>query len=264
MFATNPGYSLSDITAATGGLNNRDGAWGGNGAWWIIILFVLFFGWGNRGWGNNGNDGCGCAGSVRDEIAYGFDINGLERGVRGIQQGLCDGFYAMNTGMLNGFSGLQSTMCQGFNGLNMEGMQNTCRLENQLFNMSARQDACCCETQREIEKGFCDLNYNLATQTCNTQRAICDSTRDIIDNQNAGVRQVLDFLTQDKIAALTAENQTLKFAASQQAQNNYLVDKLSEPCPIPAFMVPNPNCCNTNFGCFTPNFNRCGCGCGCN
>jgi hypothetical protein len=78
---------------------------------------------------------------------------------------------------------------------------------------------------------------------CDIKTAIANSTRDIIDSNNCGVRSILDFLTQDKIAALTAENQTLKFAASQQAQNSYLVNALRDPCPIPAYVVPNPNCC---------------------
>ena len=128
------------------------------------------------------------------------------------------------------------------------------------FNSIAHQISdCCCETQRAIERGFADTNYNMATQACDTRRAIADSTRDIIDSNNAGVRSILDFLTQDKIAALTAENQSLKFAASQAAQNNYLVSQLREPCPIPAYMVPNPNCCYTptafglNSGCCNNN-----------
>jgi glucose-1-phosphate cytidylyltransferase len=55
-----------------------------------------------------------------------------------------------------------------------------------------------------MERGFADLGYALATQACDTRRTICDSTRDIIENNNAGVRSILDFLTQDKIATLTA------------------------------------------------------------
>ena len=103
------------------------------------------------------------------------------------------------------------------------------------FNALANQlSSCCCENGRAIEKGFADTNYNLATQACDTRRAISDSTRDIIDNNNAGVRSILDFLTQDKIATLQNENQTLKFAASQQAQNSYLVNVL-RPSPIPAY-----------------------------
>lgn len=109
--------------------------------------------------------------------------------------------------------------------------------------MAADNAACCC-----------DLKYTIATQGCDTRRAIADSTRDIIDSNNAGVRSILDFLTQDKIATLTAENQSLKFAASQAAQNAFivanqeaqtaeLVRRLETPCPIPAYVVPNPNCC---------------------
>lgn len=121
-----------------------------------------------------------------------------------------------------------------------------------------------------IEKGFSDTNYNLATQACDTRRAIADSTRDIIDSQNAGVRSILDFLTQDKIATLTAENQSLKFAASQAAQNAFitanqeaqtaeLIRRLDTPCPVPAYVVPNPNCCYGNYGVYP--VNSCG-GCG--
>ena len=268
MFNQN-GYSLSDIAAVSG--RSGDGGWGdGNGAWWIIILLLAFAGWGN-GNGGFGGGGGGTSGSIRDEIAYGFDMNGLENGVRGIQQGLCDGFYAMNTGMLNGFNGVQSTLCQGFAGVNdaitqstIADMQsdfalqgainsNTNAITAQLTNIAADNAACCCETQRAIERGFCDLGYTLATQSCDTRRAIADSTRDIIDSNNAGVRSILDFLTQDKIASLTAENQTLKFAASQQAQNAYLVSELGNKCPVPAYVVPNPYCCN-NYS-----YNNCGC-----
>ena len=68
--------------------------------------------------------------------------------------------------------------------------------------------------------------------------------RDIIDANNAGVRSILEFLTQDKIATLQAENQGLRLAASQAAQNAYLVNEL-RPAPIPAYTVANPYCCNT-------------------
>jgi predicted peptidase len=100
-----------------------------------------------------------------------------------------------------------------------------------------------------MERGFADIGYALANQGCETRRAICDSTRDIIDNQNAGVRSILDFLTNDKIATLTAENQSLKFAASQAAQNAYLVSEL-RPSPIPSYTVANPYCCQGNFNAF--------------
>ena len=267
----NTGYSLADIAAATGNNNSNGGfGWGGDGAWWIVLLFLLGLG----GWGNGYGFGGNGSSTVREEVAYGFDMNGLENSVRGIQQGLCDGFYAMNTGMLNGFSGVQSTLCQGFSGVNagaaqnttdiiqsinadtIANMQNTNAIKAQLVDMAAANAACCCETQRAIERGFGDIAYNMATQACDTRRAIADSTRDIIDSNNAGTRAILDFLTQDKIAALTAENQSLKFAASQATQNAYLVNEL-RPCPVPAYVVQNPYCCNTGYT--TYGFGGCGC-----
>ena len=268
MFNTNAGYSLADIAAATGG--NRNDGFGGDGSWWIVLLFLFAFG----GWGNgNGFGGFegGGSGSVREEIAYGFDMNGLENSVRGVQQGLCDGFYAMNTGMLNGFNGIQSTLCQGFSGVNnaintgtndiiqtinadtIANMQNTNALNAGITALGTQMAQCCCDNKFELANGFANLGYALADQSCQTRRAIADSTRDIIDSNNAGVRSILDFLTQDKIASLTAENQSLKFAASQAAQNNYLVAQLRDPCPIPAYVVPNPNCCFDSRA-----FNTCG------
>ena len=250
MFNTSNGYSLSDIAAVTGS-GNRNGGFGDGDYWWIILLF-LFAGNGNWGWGGNGGSGSGS--TLREEISYGFDMNGLENGVRGIQQGLCDGFYAMNTGMLNGFSGIQSTLCQGFAGVNAAITADTVATTGGIHDLSTQLAQCCCDNRYALATGFADLNYNLATQACDTRRAISDSTRDIIASNEAGVRSILDFLTQDKIASLTAENQSLKFAASQAAQNTFitanqeaqtaeLIRRLSTPCPIPAYVVPNPNCC---------------------
>lgn len=267
MFNSGNGYSLADIAAATGSNGRNGGAFGSDGdGWWIILLFLFA----NGGWGNGFGGGAGRAGS---EVSYGFDMNGLENGIRGIQQGLCDGFYAMNTGMLNGFSGVHNDISSefravdnaictlgyqnqaGVNSIITNASQNTNAIVGQLTNMAAQNAACCCETQRQIERGFCDLNYNLATQSCDTRRAIADSTRDIVDNANSNTRAILDFLTQDKIAALTAENQTLKFAASQSAQNAYLVNELGPKFPIPAYQVPNPF---ANYGCGCNPCNPCG------
>lgn len=289
MFNEGKGYSLSDIAAVTGTNNrNNDGMFGGDG-WWIIILFILFTNGG--AWGNGfGNRGIAQGTTTREEISYGFDMNGLENGIRGIQQGLCDGFYAQNTTALQGFNGVtnqiataaadvQHALCQGFNGLNtslLTGFNgvNTAMLtgfngiQAQMANDALVAQQCCCETQHIINDNFANLNYNLASQSCDTRRAIADSTRDIIDSQNNGTRAILDFLTQDKIATLTAENQSLKFAASQANQNLALgammdahtaeiIRRTGNDCPVPAYIVPNPN------GCYDYTVTRnTGCGCG--
>lgn len=256
MFNTT-GYSLSDIAAVTDGAN-KDG-FGMGGGWWIIVLFLFVFGGLGNGGGllGRGMNGTYQGTTTREEIAYGFDMNNIENGIRGIQNGLCDGFYNLNTNLLTGFNGLQNSTNQGFAGLNsvinsstsqlqqdlnsmnINNMQNTNAITAQLNALGSQQASCCCETQRALERGFADLGYSLASQECQTRQTINDTSRDIIDNQNAGVRSILDFLTQDKIATLQAENQSLKFAASQVEQNNYLVSQL-RPCPVPAYITCNP------------------------
>ena len=261
------GYNLSDIAAVTGGNRNNggDGMFGDNG-WWIILLF-LFAGWGRNG-GFGGNGGGGFGGDInfmtpwatQADVRAAVDQQTLISKLDQQTYGLADSTYALNNAITSGFHGVDNAICTlGYN------------LQSGLNGISHQISDCCCETQRLIERGFCDTNYNLATQACETRRAISDSTRDIIDSNNAGVRSILDFLTQDKIATLTAENQSLKFAASQANQNAFitanqeaqtaeLIRRLATPCPVPAYVVPNPNCCYTGYNLT----NSCGCGCGSN
>lgn len=225
------GYNLSDIAAVTG--RNNDGMFGDGNGWWIILLF-LFAGWG-RGFGGFGG-GYDSAPATQADVRAAVDQQTLISKLDQQTYGLADSTYALNNTIVNGFHGVDNAICTL--GYNTQAGFNT--LAHQMSN-------CCCETGRAIERGFADTNYNLATQACDTRRAICDSTRDIIDANNAGVRSILDFLTQDKIATLQAENQGLRFAASQAAQNAYLVSEL-RPCPVPAYTVPNPYCCNSYYG----------------
>lgn len=243
----NTGYSLSDIAAVTG--NNRSGGmFDGDNGWWIILLF-LFAGWGGRGFsgGFGGNGGYEAPCATQADVRAAVDQQTLISKLDQQTYGLADSTYALSNTITTGFHGVDNAVCTL--GYNMQGGFN---------DISHAIADCCCKTQTAIERGFADTNYNLATQSCDTRRAIADSTRDIIDSNNAGVRSILDFLTQDKIATLQAENQGLRLAASQAAQNNYLISQLREPCPIPAYMVPNPNCCYGNYG---YNFFNNGCGC---
>ena len=227
MFENGKGYNLSDIAAVTRGEN--DGFFGGNSGWWIILLF-MFCGWGGNGWG--GGNG------VREAITSGFDFNQLENGIRGLEHGLCDGFYEMNNTLLNGFGNT-----------NMAVMQNTNAITARLSDMAAQSAACCCETQRLLERGLCEVNYNILTQSNGINTNIASAARDIIENNNNGVRSILDFLTQDKIATLQAENQALRLTASQQAQNAFLIDQLGTKAPIPAYVVANPYSSGYYAGC---------------
>lgn len=255
-------YSLADIAAATGNGRNNDGMFGGDGSWWIIVLFIFaFFGWGNNGWGNNGNGGGYAAtAATQADIQRGFDNSAVISKLDGINSGLCDGFYAMNNGMLTGFNGINTNIMQtGFgiqqaiNADTVANMQNTNALQAQLAN-------CCCETREAIQ----GINYNMAQNTCALQNTMNNSTRDILDNQNSNTRAILDYLCQKETADLRAENQALKLAASQSAQNAYIAANQEaqtaelirriNPMPVPSYVVPAPypysGCgCNGNCNC---------------
>ena len=251
------GY-LAGQSENNGGGSGGFGGWG-DGIWAVIILAILFGRGGFGGLGGFGGFGGGEGGGAltRAELYDGFALQNIDGAVRGVQQGICDSTYALNNSIMTGFHGVDTAVCTL--GYNVQQGFNT--LSHQLSD-------CCCQTQRAID----GVNYNLATQFCGLQNTIQNTTRDVIDNQNASTRAILDFLTQDKIATLTAENQSLKFQASQSAQNAFitanqeaqtaeLIRRLGRDVPVPAYVVPNPNCCYGNP--MGVGYGQTGCGCAC-
>ena len=265
----NSGMSAADVAVLTGNAGNSRGCndgFGGDGwGWiWILLIFGIFNGgWGNGfGWGGNGGaNGSGFQGwATRADINEGFALNNIQSGITGIQQGICDSTYALTNAINSGFSTAELSRCN-----------QQAALMQQLNNIQFQNQDCCCQTQNAIK----DVRYDLATQACDTRNTIQNTTRDILENNNSNTRAILDFLTQDKISSLQAENQTLKFAASQANQNAVLqaamdantaeiIRRTGNDCPIPAYVVPNPNCCyGTPVG-VMPYQNYGGCNtCGC-
>lgn len=226
MFNTNNGgYSLADVAAATRG---NEGMFG-DGAWWIIILFLFCF---NGGWGNNGFNGGA-------DLGYQLDMQTLQNGQTAMAGNIANGFYNLNTSLLTGFGNTNTAMQQGFNSIVNGNLQNTYALSNQLNNMAATQAQCCCENKMLTESKFAELNYNLATQASNGRQVTTDAARSIIENDNANTRSILDFLTQSKIDSLATENAVLKGQVSQYNQNAYLLEQL-RPTPIPSYIVASP------------------------
>lgn len=225
---------------SAGGYGGNGSMWGGDWSAWIILFLIwgaFGGGWGNGfGGGFGGANGPGFQGyATRSDINEGFALNGLQNGQTSIRDAVSNGFHGVDTAVCN--LGYQTQA--GFNAIGAQLAQ------------------CCCDTQRSID----GVRYDMATQACDTRNTIQNSTRDIIDNANANSRAILDFLTQDKIATLTAENQSLKFQASQAAQNAFftanqeaqtaeLIRRIN-PMPVPAYQVPNPY---AGCGC-----NPCGC-----
>ena len=210
-------------TSANGGF----GGFGGDG-WWIILFFIVLFGWGGNGWGGNN-------GGVMDGYVLTSDFANIERKLDNVNNGLCDGFYTMNTGMLNGFAGVTQAVTNGFYASELSRCNQQAALMQQLNAMQMQAQECCCENRAAIAQ----VRYDMATQACDTRNTVQNATRDIIDNANSNSKAILDFLVNSKMQDLQTENQNLKLAASQAAQNNYLVSQL-RPCPTPAYITCNP------------------------
>lgn len=229
------GLSASDIALLNGnGRNNGDGFGDGNG-WWIILFFLCMFGWGGRGFGGfGGNSGYG---SAVDGYVLTSDFANIERKIDGVNTGLCDGFYTQAQ-LVNG---VNMNIMQGNNAIQSQLAQCCCDIREGISGINYNIATQACGIGRQIESGFAQTNYNMAAQNCQTLQAI----------EKVGDR-VIDYLANEKMQSLRDENQALRLAASQQAQNNYLVDQLGQKCPIPAYITCNP---------FAPVQNNCCCGC---
>ena len=238
MFGSNNGLSAADVAAVMNGNScYNNGGYGmgygfGEGWWVIIILMALFGGFGRNGIGGFGGgcNPCGCEAAVATvgDIERGFNNQTVVNKLNGLENGLCDGFYAMNTAVLNSTNPLQTAI-----------QQNTNALSRQLAD-------CCCENRQ----GQAQIQYDLATNSSAITTAIQNQTTALMQNQNDNYRALHDELVsyrmQDKdetIAALRSQVQALNLAQSQANQNTYLVNQL-RPCPQPAYIVANPFCCN--------------------
>ncbi|MBO7695459.1 MAG: hypothetical protein J6T10_22770 [Methanobrevibacter sp.] len=264
MFNGENGFTMPVAPMFAGGGYGGSGFFGGDGfasiIWVVVILALLGGNWGNGGFfGNNS----GLQGALtRGELCQDMDFQDVQSGIRGIQQSLSDGFALQNTNFVDRVDNLGTQIATGFDALNLaivnDGYQTrnaaTQNMIANLQNTNAIQSEikdCCCN----VQSGFAQIAYNQATDTCAIQNSISNATRDITENANGNTRAILDFLVQDKISTLQQENQDLRLRASQEAQNNYLVNEL-RPAARPAYITCNPYTSAYGLG-----MNNC-CGCG--
>jgi hypothetical protein len=226
----------------------NNGFFGNDGIWAILLLALL--GFGGRGYGG-GFGGYGGAGNefvgyelgkvaTQADVASGFNNSAVLSSLNDLKLANAQGFAGLNTAITTGNAGIQQTLCQGFNGINTAILQSA----------------------NATERGFATMGYNLANCCCEIKGAIADvkyanekQTYDIVTNQNANTQRIIDYMQNEKITALTAENVALKGKISNDAQSAYLLSEL-KPCPKPAFITCNPNTgltypqgyTNVNFG----------------
>ena len=229
--------------APTGSFGGGFGSLGNDGAWWIILLVILF---GGNGWGY-GNRGNGTGA----EIQAGFNQAALTSGITDIQSSLCNGFAGVTAAVQNGFA--QSEIAA--NSRQMADMNQNFALQQQLAQ-------CCCDNRAAVA----DLKYTVAQENCADRQAVTDALVVLTNQLNAGIQALKDEFCTDRLARkdeviadlrqqinerdrLASQNaQTAALIANNEAQTTALEQYLA-PVPRPAYIVANPNCCQQNYGC---------------
>jgi len=232
------------------------GGFGFGGDWaWIILLLVLCGGWGNGfGGGFGGFDG-GLYPWMNqsNQISGGFRDQMLNSGIAGIQSSIT-----------SGFGDVQNALCSGFSQAEISANARQIADMQQMFGLQSALQSCCCDNKA----GLADLRYTVATEACADRQAVNDALRDVLAANTASTQRILDQLCQDKIdakndtiAQLRSQINELSRTASQNAQTAAIIanneaqtsalERYLAPTPIPAYMVANPNCCQTS---------TCGCG----
>ena len=228
-------YVEGDVPYIANGNCNNGGMFGNNGDWiWAFLLFALI---GNNGWGGVGNGGgygfpyaFGGFPATQADVRAAVDQQTLISKIDQQTYGLADSTYAINNTINSNFRTLDNAICT-------LGYQNQAGINS----LSAQLAQCCCDNRAAIS----EVRYDMSKGFCDVIRAGQDNTR-----------AILDYLTGEKIASLTAENSGLKAQISNDRQSAYIVSQLKEPCPVPAYLTCDPR--------LPYNYGQNGCGCGCN
>lgn len=216
----NDGLSAADVMALT-----RDGDCNGMNNMWnnpfIYFVWLALLGGGNGLWGNRGYDVGMQNALTRSDLFEGFNNQDVNSQLRGITNGVCDGFYAVNSSLKDGFYGLQRDLA-----------------ENRFASQS-----CCCDTNRNIDA----VRYENSRNTCDIVNAIRtdgEATRAMI-TQNT-IQEL-----RDRLEARDRELMSRDFQLSQLSQTASLVNEL-RPCAKPAYITCSPytsaSFCGSNFG----------------
>ena len=243
----NKGIDSSYLMGLMSG-NNNGGFFGNNGGFQDIIALIVIaaiFGNGNFGFGNNGNN----ANSAERELIAnmiqrnGVDLNQLASSLN------------CSVGQINNAIGqVASQICNLSNQVGTSSMQIINSIQAGNSALASQLASCCCETQKAIlesnyltERGFCntnqvlskgfsDLGYATRDQTCSIEKAIAESTQQILAGQAAIEKREL----QREIATLQEEKQTYKLGNMIAAATNPIAAEIeSIKCRLPRTEVIN-------------------------
>lgn len=271
------GISVADaIALRNSGYSDGNNGFGGDNGWWIVLLILLFAGGrGFGGWGGNGGDSgynaC-CVPATHQGMTDAFNFSQLDNGIRGLERGLCDGFYSTAQGINTVTSAVQncccdvkSALCSGFNGTN----QAIANLGYNVAQGFCGVDKSILQSDFHAQAGFNALGNQLASCCCDLERgqeaikcALEKATGDILISNERNTNQIISYLTQTEMDKLRTELQSAQFQLSQLSQTSNIVEQLL-PVAKPAYLTCSPYAAAFGFNGYN-GFGYGNNGCGCN
>lgn len=261
-----------DPAALMAMMNN--GGFGGNGGWWWIWIILIFFCWG--GFGNNGfGRGSNDASHLASQLNTDANTNLLMQAINGNKEAISSLSNTLNCD-INAVQTALNTINSGVSQISCDTKLSSCEVINAITSGNASLASelanCCCTTQRSIDA----VNNNITKMGYESQLSVCNQTNTLQNAITSGFNSLMadnavkfnivgskiDAQTQmindkfcqlemremqNKIDTLRQENNQLALSASQQAQTANIVSQLKSPCPVPAYFVPNPNCCQLDY-----------------
>lgn len=252
--------------AALMAMMNNNGGFGGNGCWWIwiILLFFVWGGWGGNGFGNRSGE----ASQLASQLNTDANTNLLMQAINGNKEAISTLSNTLNcdiNSVQNALNTINASVSQIACDTKLTGAQVINAIQSGNASLASQLASCCCDVRNAIttqgyESQLAIVNQtNTLTSNANTQFNILgakiDAQTQIINDKfcQLEMREM-----QSKIDTLRSEKAALEAAALTQAQTANIVSQLKTPCPTPAYVVPNPNCCYGAYGAFGYND---GCGC---
>lgn len=280
----NEGISVADALALrNSGTNSGFGDFGGNGAWWVIILilFIAIGGWGGRGgWGNDGGGygygyngapiivGTPCGGTGNSYISDAFNFNQLDNGIRATQNGLCDGFYAMNNSVRDVASAVQNCCCTTQQNIAATGAA----LQQSIANLGYEVGQGFCGVDKSImgatfqnQAGFTALGNQLASCCCDLARGqdaikyeMAQFANNLLVAGDKNTDRIINYLTDSKMQDLRTQVEEYRSQLQLSTQTQNIVNQLL-PVAKPAYLTCSPYASAFGFTGYTNNNSGCGC-----
>lgn len=255
-----------------------DNAWGGDGLFGILLLFILFGAFNRNGNGLFGGSNSGFMPSPQGGVVpmlnndantavilqsvqrNGYDIASLATALNTSSDAVMAAINALGgqicnlgTQMGQNTNQIVTAVMQGNNGIISQLCSCCCDLKQLIAQYGSENRLAICEQTHTLqnaingvavgqERGFSSVAYETQRQTCDLQKAIADSTAQILAGQKAA--EFREMMRENQ--QLRDERTQYQMSALLQQQSQNLINTI-RPCPSPAYITCNPWGCNGQF-----------------